>query len=390
MPSKYSLAAGVLHASTVLGTSQLIASHFTANLYSLTLSDSNQLSISSETRSGNFWPAWLDFDSESNTLYVADEANWRPPNGLTTFTVHADGSLSQNSDGQAVTGGAEVHSTLYGGDDGRAFLALAHYGSSKISTFQLPLTSSSRPLQEFPYRLSQPKPNPRQEAPHPHSVVEDPTGNFLFSGDLGADLIRIYAIDPSTGLLTECPAAATSEGDGPRHLLFHEECSTTVFVLNEISNSVGVWSINYSAACPSLTLTQTISTLPDNVQPPEGAKAAAIVQRDGFLYVSNRRDRSFGDQEDSLATFEIGTSEDGDVELSFVDITSAHSFFPRTLQINAAGDLVAVGGQTSANVAIIERNVTTGRLGDLVASVRVGRAGTLDQEDGLSAVIWVE
>lgn len=127
MPSKYSLlAAGVLHASTVLGASQLIASHFTGDLYTLTLSDSNDLSVTSQTRSGNFWPAWLDFDSESSTLYVVDEANWSPPNGMTTFTVGADGSLTQNTDGQTVTGGAEVHSTLYGGDDGRSFLALAY------------------------------------------------------------------------------------------------------------------------------------------------------------------------------------------------------------------------------------------------------------------------
>ncbi|KAL2754921.1 hypothetical protein ACRALDRAFT_2028155 [Sodiomyces alcalophilus JCM 7366] len=393
MPSKYSLlAAGLLHATTVLGASQLIASHFTGNLYSLTLSDNNDLSITSQTRSGNFWPAWLDFDSQSNTLYVVDEANWFPPNGVTTFTVAADGSLTQNNDGQTVTSGAEVHSTLYGGNDGRSFLALAHYGSSKISTFQLPLTSSSRALQEFTFRLSGPKSNPRQDAPHPHMVVPDPTGRFLFSADLGDDQIRAYAIDSATGLLTECPATATNPGDGPRHLVFYNDCNapSAIFVLNELSNSVGVWNVDYSGACPSLALTQTISTFPENVQAPQGAKAAAIQERDGFVYVSNRRDRSFGQQEDSLATFQIGISDDGNVELDFIEATSAHSFFPRTMQINAAGDLVAVGGQTSATVAIIERNATTGLLGDLVASVRVGQAGTLDEENGLSAVIWVE
>jgi len=41
------------------------------------------------------------------------------------------------------------------------------------------------------------------EAPHPHHVFTDPTGDFLLVPDLGADLIRINRIDRSTGALTE-------------------------------------------------------------------------------------------------------------------------------------------------------------------------------------------
>jgi hypothetical protein len=41
-------------------------------------------------------------------------------------------------------------------------------------------------------------------------------------------------------------------------------------------------------------------------------------------------------------------------------------------------------------VAIVERNVTTGRLGAQLATVAVGSPGRDGQEDGLSAVIWDE
>lgn len=104
----------------------LIASHFTGNLYSLILSDSGELTVDSEFSSGNFWPSWLDLDADSKTLYVPDEASWSPPNGLTTFTVGGDGSWTPADDEiQAITGGGEVHSTLYGGQDGKGFIAFA-------------------------------------------------------------------------------------------------------------------------------------------------------------------------------------------------------------------------------------------------------------------------
>lgn len=117
--------AGALFSSSACGA-KLVASHFSGNLYSLTLSDSGELTVDSETSSGNFWPAWLDLDAESRTLYVPDESDWSPPNGLVTFTVGEDGSLTPGDEGQAVTQGGEVHSTLYGGQDGKGFIAFAH------------------------------------------------------------------------------------------------------------------------------------------------------------------------------------------------------------------------------------------------------------------------
>lgn len=118
--------AAVLLPSSAQGAS-LIASHFSGNLYSLTLSESGELTVDSEVSSGNFWPSWLDLDSESGTLYVPDESDWSPPNGLVTFTVGADGSLTPgDADSQTATAGGEVHSTLYGGQDGKGFIAFAH------------------------------------------------------------------------------------------------------------------------------------------------------------------------------------------------------------------------------------------------------------------------
>ncbi|CRK30345.1 hypothetical protein BN1723_004899 [Verticillium longisporum] len=314
---------------------------------------------------------------------------------VTTLPFEADGSLTPaEASIQAVTDGGEVHSTRYGGVDGKSFIAMAHYGTARIVTRALPLTPTSQPLQQVTFTIPAPGPNPRQDAPHPHAVFTDPTGAFLLTADLGSDRIHVFAIDAETGLLTQCPAGEAIPGDGPRHGVFWSPSNDTeasvLLTINELSNSVTSWEVTYEGGCLGLQQIESLSTLPDGVVPRMGAKAAEIRVRDNFVYASNRNDGSFGEKEDSIALYEIGLNGEGRAELQFVEISSAHSWFPRTFDINAAGDLVAVGGQTSAEVVVLERNITTGRLGAAVAAVRVGALGTANNEDGVSAVIWDE
>ncbi|KAK1962094.1 putative isomerase YbhE [Colletotrichum sublineola] len=364
----------------------LIASHYSGQLYTLNLSSTNQLTIAKTVSSGNRMPAWLDLDSTSKTVYIPDEVQWGQPL-LKSFSVAADGSLTAK--GQVQTAGGELHSTLYGGSNGKGFIAMAQYDASTISTYALPLGGSAQALQKLTFTMSQPGPIPsRQNKPHPHSVFTDPTGRFLLSADLGADLIRVFSIG-STGQLTQCPSFQTGPGDGPRHGAFYTQGNTSfLYTVNELSNSISSWSVAYPTnGCLNLVKKQTTSTFPAGKTAPTGSKAAEVHVKGNFVYVSNRYDRSFGSQEDSIVTYSIDPSSG---QAAFVELTSAFSYFPRTFAINNAGNLVAIGGQTSANVAIVERNVTTGRLGKLVASLKVGNPGNVNQEDGLSAVIWNE
>lgn len=236
----------------------------------------------------------------------------------------------------------------------------------------------------------------RQNAPHPHAIFKDPTGQFLLAPDLGADLIRIFSVDASSGKLTACPAATAGAGDGPRHGAFWAPTAGStkgqmLYSVNELSNSVSAWTVKYSTnGCMSLTKTQTLSAFAPGKTPTAGKqpiKAAEVRVAGNFLYASVRNDQSFGSQKDSLATYSIDASTGA---LTFVESTNANAWYPRTFSINKAGDLVAVGGQTSANVAIVARDATTGKLGSLLATLPVGSKGTDGGEDGLSAVVWAE
>lgn len=239
--------------------------------------------------------------------------------------------------------------------------------------------------------MSGPGPIPsRQDKPHPHSVNLDPTGQFIVAPDLGADLLRVFVANSVTGDLTACPAAAAAPGDGPRHAAFwiSPTGATKLFVVNELANSVSAWDVTSPPqGCLEIIKTQVLSTYPAGQVAPTGSKPAEVHIAGNNMYVSNRNDQTFGPQQDSAATYNIDPATGN---LTFVELTNTFTFFPRTFAINKAGDMVAWGGQTSSNVAVVARDTATGRLGPLIANLPVGTPGTFNQDDGLSSVVWNE
>jgi 6-phosphogluconolactonase (cycloisomerase 2 family) len=104
------------------------------------------------------------------------------------------------------------------------------------------------------------------------------------------------------------------------------------------------------------------------------------------LYASIRFDQGFAPN-DSLVT--LLRSPDGTVKFS--EVSSSYGTVPRTFVINKKGTLVAIGDQASSNVAIVMRDPQSGKLGDLIASLRVGEPGQASNSStGLSSIIWEE
>lgn len=240
--------------------------------------------------------------------------------------------------------------------------------------------------------MSQRGPNSRQDVPHPHETQLDPTGKFMLVPDLGADLIRIFKIDASTGRLTACPAGQASPGDGPRHAQWWKSADGVLrlYTLNELGNSVSSWNVVYptdSNGCLALSRAQTLSTYAPGKKGGPTTKAAEIRVAGNFLYASNRADQTFGSNQDSVAIYTIDSQTGA---IAWKEAANSYSYYPRTFAINKDGTLVAFGGQTSSNVAIVSRDPATGKLGNLVASLQVGNKGRAGEEDGLSAVVWVE
>lgn len=268
-----------------------------------------------------------------------------------------------------------------------------------VSTFALPLEDGAEALQVFEYDLSDHGPHSQQDTPHPHDVILDPTGSFVLVCDLGSDVVRVYAIDQETGKLDACPSIERPAGSGPRHGVFwtpaQGECKTQsriqgsaetmLYIDSELGKTVTAFSVSYpSSGCPAFKEIQDMVPYPGG-EMAESATPSEIRVRGDSVYVSIRSDQGFPPN-DSIST--LTRSSDGKV--AFDRLTSAYGTVPRTLVINKAGDLVAIGDQSSSDVAVVKRDPQTGELGDMVASLHVGQPGEVGTAQGLSSVIWAE
>ena len=113
-------------AVSLAATSNLFVSHYNGNLYTLTLttgSGTPSLAVASSVKACGQMPSWLTLDKDGETVYCTDESGANTGSTLTALSVGANGVLKVT--GTDRTPGGELHSTLFGGSDGRSFLAAA-------------------------------------------------------------------------------------------------------------------------------------------------------------------------------------------------------------------------------------------------------------------------
>jgi 6-phosphogluconolactonase (cycloisomerase 2 family) len=135
-------------------------------------------------------------------------------------------------------------------------------------------------MQTFMFKLTAPGTNPsRQEAPHPHEVILDPTGSFIVIPDLGADLVRVFTIDPKTSLLTETTPFSVPAGSGPRHGTFLKTDSgkTFFFLISELANTIASYEVAYTDAGLNFTNVFLSGTYGKQTTPAGAAAAEAIL-----------------------------------------------------------------------------------------------------------------
>lgn len=104
-------------------------------------------------------------------------------------------------------------------------------------------------MQAETYTLDAPGPIPdRQDAPHPHEALLDPTGQFLLVPDLGSDLIRLYSVDEGELTFTELEPLAAVPGSGPRHGVFlvTDDGTTYFYLASELANTVTGFEVTYN------------------------------------------------------------------------------------------------------------------------------------------------
>ena len=103
---------------------KLLVSHFSGPLYTLDLTlssaTSGSLKISSTAGGCGNIPTWLTLDKLTNTVWCFDE-DWNGSGVISQYTINDAGVLTLT--GSGATPGNSVYGALYGGPDGKGFVA---------------------------------------------------------------------------------------------------------------------------------------------------------------------------------------------------------------------------------------------------------------------------
>ncbi|KAK1705836.1 YkgB protein [Colletotrichum lupini] len=324
-------------------------------------------------------PSWLTLDQSKSLLYCADRGLTNPNGTLVSFQKSENGTLELL--GKLPTIKGAVSSVVYGKNGGG--IALASYPASSFEVFSVEDPTDIKRLQSWTYTVSQPGPKPAQNAPHPHEAILDPTGQYVLVPDLGADLVRVFAINQESYQLTPVTPLNVAVGSGPRHARFLvTKEKTYFFVLAELGNIVTTYEVHYGRN-KTLSFTEVFSVGthgPDNTVPVGAAAAEIHISPDSeYLIVSSRNVSIFSIpnfdttntteiKSDALVTFKIDHKTG---HLGFTQIFPSGGMIPRQFSINKAGTQVAVGLQQDGRAVIIDREVSTGLLKGFAANISI-------------------
>ncbi len=191
-------------------------------------------------------------------------------------------------------------------------------------------------------------PHPNQNAAHAHCVMYSDDGKFLYAVDLGTDEVTAYAIDNEGKLEEGKVALKLEEGDGPRHMVFHED-KAMVFVINELSSTVISAKVDKNSGL--FTLIDKQSTIPSDFKEYNNCADIHLSQDGNYLFASNRG-------HNSIATFAV--TDEG--KLTLIANTPVEGDWPRNFTLSPDGEFLLVANRKTNNITVFKVTKTTGLL----------------------------
>jgi 6-phosphogluconolactonase len=237
-------------------------------------------------------------------------------------------------------------------DQNGRYAFVANYITGNVAVFPVQKNGELLPASDHNQHHGS-GPDPRQDGPHAHSILPDPSGQFLLSADLGADHILMYGFDPQKGELLphDPPFISIPAGSGPRHMTFHPY-GNFLYVVTECASTILVFA--YDGSLGQAQHIQTISTLPDDFTAfSAGADIHFLPNANGrILYASNRG-------HDSIAIFAVN-AETG--RLTLVGHEPTQGKEPRNFALDPTGKYLLAANQNSDSVVVFRINPENGAL----------------------------
>ncbi|WP_413042764.1 lactonase family protein [Pseudomonas sp. YJ42] len=312
-------------------------------------------------------PSWLTLDLNRNRLYAANENGPGHPDpvGRVSAFIMAPNSGKLSPLAQQLTLGDEpTHLSL--SRDGR-YLFVSNYGSSANPGGNLAVMPTAKDGTLMPvtqiaaHQASEVHPE-RQQSAHVHSAVMSPDGKTLFVSDLGADRIFVYRYDPANAERPLSPAdpafIALPEGSGPRHLVFSPD-GLQAYATLELSAQVA----RFDHVDGGLVQRQLVD-LAAGDDPKQHSPGAIHPSTDGrFLYVSDRAEKN------RIMVYAI----EENANLREIQARSSEGREPREFAIDPSGRFMIIANQKSDALVVLQRDPDSGRLGDTLQTLPMGR-----------------
>lgn len=294
------------------------------------------------TRSGIVNPSYLAVDPQRRYVYSCSEVD--ESGAVSALRLNRETGELAPLNHQPSHGKGPCHVWV---DATGKWVLVANYGSGSAAVYPILKDGSLGAAADVVQHEGSSVNASRQEGPHAHCIMTDPTNQYALVADLGMDKLLVYRLDAQTGKLTLSSTAEVEAGAGPRHFDFHPS-GRYCFLINELGSTITVFAYENG----KLNTVQTISTLPEDFKA-INYTAAIHVSPDGrFVYGSNRG-------HDSIAIFAFDEQAG---RLTAVGYESTQGKFPRDFMIDPTGTFLLAANQDTDTVVSYRIDARTGLL----------------------------
>lgn len=298
-------------------------------------------------------PTFIALSPNGKHVYAANEINeyeGAKSGAVSSFSLDRGAAKLTHLNTVASTAAGPCHVNLDA--TGRAVFC-ANYAGGGAASFHVDAQGRlSEAVSQFHYEGHGPVAN-RQEASHAHRATPSPDNRYVYINDLGLDCIHIYQLDAATAKLTpnNPPQWTAQPASGPRALRFHPN-GRWAYCFHELSSAIDVLAWNSKDG--SLRSVQHFGVVPKSYHGQAAASEIVIDRTGRFAYACVR----FWDK---VIAYSIDPANG---KLTPIGTVSCGGKVPRHMTLDPTEGWLIIANQTSDNIAVIQRDKTTGKLAE--------------------------
>lgn len=306
-------------------------------------------------------PTYLAVHPNGKVLYSIGEVNKfgdKKAGSVSAFEIDTGSGKLTFLNTQSSGGTGPCHLDV---DRAGKCVVVANYGGGSVEALPIQKDGSLGEPGTFIQHEGTSVDKSRQEGPHGHCILIDPSQKFAVACDLGLDKVLVYKLDAAKAKLTpnDPPFATIAPGSGPRHIAFHPN-KKFAYVISEMLCTMTAFEWN--SARGTLKQIQTISTLPGAVEKGFSTAEVYVHPSGKFVYGSNRG-------HDSIVVY---ACDEKTGQLTLVEHQSTQGKVPRHFAIDPSGKFLLAENQNTDNVVEFSIDQKSGKLTPTGEKIEVG------------------